>query len=129
MVWSKIALDKSQLSKTDEVKSDSVKSVSFRLQLIKLVFFIFCLLKEARLRLQSLKSTENRNSLQVSKCSPSSLHDLNFASLNDVEFSFARLRLQLVKVQSENFIADRSASAKLQLTKEQDSESQSGKTC
>src|SRR5690554_1020400 len=108
-----------QLSNIALVRSLSAKSVSCNCEFLKTVFLILVLKNEEWFSWQPSNEKESPNSLQVSNRSPNILQSLNFMSRKAVLFSFAKLKLQPLNVQSVNLNSERSLSEKLQLLKMQ----------
>src|SRR5690554_2131410 len=106
-----------QLSNTALVRSVSAKSVSCNCEFLKTVFLILVLKNEEWFSWQPSNEKESPNSLQVSNRSPNILQSLNFMSRKAVLFSFVKLKLQPLNVQSVNLNSERSLSEKLQLLK------------
>src|SRR5690606_32623727 len=108
-----------QLSNIALVRSLSAKSVSCNCEFLKTVFLILVLKNEEWFSWQPSNEKESPNSLQVSNRSPNILQSLNFMSRKAVLFTFAKLKLQPLNVQSVNLNSERSLSEKLQLLKMQ----------
>ncbi len=117
IVLSKIALFRSQLSKTAVVKSDSEKSISRSLQSVNRDCFKESLWKEEKSNWQPSKCIDSKNGLQSSKFIPSNLQSLNFTFWKDVFKVFAPLKSQLSNSLSINFTSEQFVLEKLQFTK------------